>query len=280
MPRLLHISDLHFGPPHLPKVREALLRLIPHLAVDGIVVSGDFTQRAKEEQFIEARAFLDQMRKLCDVPQVVIPGNHDVPLYRFFERLTNPLGLYRKYISVDLDSKLTLGNLTLVGLDSTSPLRRISNGQLDLPQLEFTRQAFAGVPEEDWKIVVAHHHFAPAHDRWKDRVMTNAGRAIDCFVDLKVDMILGGHLHRAYVGNSLDFFTGDHRERGIIIVQSGTTTSRRGRGREKEKNTLNVIDFEEAKVQVKHYMYFSADDQFAPTSKHEFPKTGLRLTDV
>jgi 3',5'-cyclic AMP phosphodiesterase CpdA len=277
MTRLLHISDIHFGPPHLPKVREALLRLIPDLDVDGIVVSGDFTQRAKEKEFIEARQFLDQMRSLVDVPQVVIPGNHDVPLYRVWERMTNPLGLYRKYISPDLDSKLALGNLTLIGLDSTSPHRRISDGQLEVSQLDFTRQALADAPHGNWKIIVAHHHFAPAHDRWKDRVMTKAGRAIDCFVDLDVDLILGGHLHRAYVGNSLDFFTGKHRERGIIIVQSGTTTSRRGRGREKEKNTLNVIEFESTKVQVKHYLYFSAVDQFAATSRHLFPKPGLRL---
>lgn len=107
--------------------------------------------------------------------------------------------------------------------------------------------------------------------------MSKASRAIDCFVDLNVDMILGGHLHRAYVGNSLDFFTGDHRDRGIIIVQCGTTTSRRGRGREREKNTLNVLEFEEKQVRIRHYMYFSPEGHFAPTSEHLFPKPGFRF---
>lgn len=274
MIRLLHISDLHFGPPYLPAVGEALLAMAPRLEVDGVVVSGDFTQRAKAEQFQQAKEFL---QRLPDVPTMVIPGNHDVPLYRVRERLTDPMGLYRQYISDELDTTLKLGNLTLVGLDSTSPHRAISNGRLHSPQLEYATSAFESVPEEHWRIVVAHHHFAPAHDRWKDKVMSKASRAIDRFVDLDVDVILGGHLHRAYVGNSLDFFTGDHRDRGIVIVQCGTTTSRRGRGREKEKNSFNVIEFEQKQMRIRHYMYFSETGQFSPTSEHWFPKPGSRL---
>jgi 3',5'-cyclic AMP phosphodiesterase CpdA len=74
---ILHISDLHFGPPYVPAVGAALLRAAPRMQADLIVASGDFTQRAKPEQFAQARAFLDQLPKL---PRVVVPGNHDVPL--------------------------------------------------------------------------------------------------------------------------------------------------------------------------------------------------------
>ena len=49
--RILHLSDLHFGPPFVAEVGEAMVRIAPHLNADAIVVSGDFTQRAKEEQF-------------------------------------------------------------------------------------------------------------------------------------------------------------------------------------------------------------------------------------
>lgn len=274
MLKLLHISDLHFGPPYMPEVGEALLKLAPDLGVEGIVVSGDLTQRAKAIQFQQARDFID---KLPDVPKVVIPGNHDVPLYRLKERLTDPLGLYRKHIATELDSKLEIEGVTLVGLDSTSPRRNISSGRLHLDQLQFARDAFAETPEENWRIVVAHHHFAPAHDRLKDRIMSKATRAIETFIELDIDMILGGHLHRAYIGNSLDFYTGDHRERGIIIVQCGTTTSRRGRGREREKNSFNLLEIDTDRVLITHYMYFSEDGKFAPVSVNLFPKPGKRL---
>ncbi|MCA9205576.1 MAG: metallophosphoesterase, partial [Planctomycetales bacterium] len=76
---ILHISDLHFGPPYVPRVGEALLREAALVRADVIVASGDFTQRAKPEQFAAARKFLDS---LPAAPVVVVPGNHDVPLYR------------------------------------------------------------------------------------------------------------------------------------------------------------------------------------------------------
>src|SRR4051794_9598065 len=97
---LLHISDLHFGPPYVPEVGAAVLRIAPRLQPNVIVASGDFTQRAKPAEFAAAWAFLDQ---LPGVPKVVVPGNHDVPLYRVVERLTNPLGLYRRHICDQLD---------------------------------------------------------------------------------------------------------------------------------------------------------------------------------
>ncbi len=91
-------------------------------------------------------------------------------------------------------------------------------------------------------MVVAHHHFAPAPDYLHDMTMPKAKRAMMRFVDLKVDMILEGHLHRAFIGNSLGFYPGIHPERGSIIAQPGTTTLVCGRGREQEKNTFNVIE--------------------------------------
>lgn len=273
MLRLLHISDLHFGPPYRPEVGQAVLKLAPTLNVDAVVVSGDLTQRAKPEQFLAAKQFLG---KLPDVPQLVIPGNHDVPLYRVVERLLNPHGVYRESISDNLNPVLTLDQAVLVGLDSTSPRRTIVSGRIDSDQLRLCREAFAKAPDDALRIIVAHHHFAPAHDNKKDRKVLGR-RAIDCFVEFGVDMILGGHLHRAYIGNSLDFYRGNHRDQGIIIVQCGTTTSSRGVWKETGKNTLNVIDVCRDMITVTHYLYFDKENEFAPLSRHTFPRTGRRI---
>jgi 3',5'-cyclic AMP phosphodiesterase CpdA len=271
MPRILHISDLHFGRPYLPEAGEALQRIAPSLEPHVIVVSGDISQRAKAREFEAARRFLDRLPK---VPMLVIPGNHDVPLYRVAERLVRPHGLYREMITPELNPILELDEVVLVGLDSTSPRRAITNGRVHRDQLERCERIFADVPPEVVRIVVAHHHFAPGPDYLHDRTMPKARRAIDSFVDQGVEMILGGHLHRSYIGNSLDFFPGNHRDRGIIIVQCGTTTSSRGRGRERDENTFNVIEAGARMLSVIHYMYFEETSEFAPLSEHVFPRPG------
>lgn len=269
--KILHISDLHFGPPFVPAVADALLKTIPSLAPDAIVASGDLTQRARREQFEECRQFFD---RLPDIPLLVIPGNHDVPLYRIVERLFKPRSLYCEIIHPDLTPVVQVGNVVLAGLDSTAPYSAISNGRLHPHQLRHCEKVFAAVPEDKVRIVVAHHHFAPGHDKVLDVAMPGSRRAIDCFVEQKVEMILGGHLHRSYIGNSLDFFPGHDRERGVIIVQCGTTTSSRGKGREREENTFNLIEAGAETLAVTHYLYFEGAGKFAPTSNHVFPRQG------
>jgi 3',5'-cyclic AMP phosphodiesterase CpdA len=270
---ILHVSDLHFGPPYVAHVGEAVQRAARELAPHIIVASGDFTQRAKREQYAAARTFLD---RLPPVPKVVVPGNHDVPLFRVFERIFAPYALYREYIADELDTVHRLDGAVIVALNSTAPLRSITNGRIDDWQLDFCARAFADAPPGAARIVVAHHHFAPAPDYEGEQVMPRAKRAMDRFATLGVELILGGHLHRAYIGNSLDLYPGRDREHGIIIVQSGTTTSRRGRVREREKNSLNLLRIVDDRVRVTHYMYFDELLGFAPISRHVFPRAGRR----
>lgn len=271
---ILHMSDLHFGPPYVPRVGEALLTAADAIQPDLVVASGDFTQRAKPEQFAEARAFLDRLPK---VPIVVVPGNHDVPLWRVFERIFSPYRWYREYIADELDHVLEVDGAVIVALNSTAPLRATTNGRIDAAQLEFCRSAFENAPEGAVRIVVAHHHFAPAPDYEGGQVMPRAKRAIDVFTELEVDLIMGGHLHRAYIGNSLDLYPGPDRDHGITIVQSGTSTSRRGRVREREKNSFNVVRVGDDVVRVTHYMFFEDANGFASVSRHIFPRNHHRF---
>ena len=273
---LLQISDLHCGPAFLPRVAEAMVRQIPSLAPDVIVVSGDFTQRAKREQFVEARALLNQFPR---VPTVVVPGNHDVPLYRVVERMLTPHALYCEHISEELNSVTRIDGAVIVSLDSTSPYGAITNGRITLEQLDFCKTAFHDAPPGAARIVVAHHHFAPPPDYERSSPMRGGKRAMNRFLELGVDMTLGGHLHRAYIGNSLDVYPGGARRHGIIIVQCGTTTSRRGRVRERERNSFNLVNIWENMLRITHYMYFDDRDEFAPLSRHIFPRSGGALTE-
>lgn len=268
---ILHISDLHFGPPYQPQVGEALQQFAASLQPDGIVASGDFTQRAREEQFREARAYLD---RLPPVPLVVTPGNHDVPLHEVRDRLLSPHALYRKYISDELNTVTTLPGAVIASLDSTAPRRAIVNGRISRKQIEFARSAFAQASVDALRIVVAHHHFAPPPDFEGADAMPQAKRALDAFTAMRVDLILGGHLHRSYIGNSLDVYPGTDREHGVVIVQSGTSTSRRGRAREREKNSFNVLRLQRSAIEVEHYMYFDDVRNFETTARHTFYRRG------
>jgi 3',5'-cyclic AMP phosphodiesterase CpdA len=273
---LLQISDLHFGPPYIEKIGEAALRISSKLNPDAVIVSGDLTQRAKREQFEAAKHFLS---RLPEVPQLVIPGNHDVPLYRVYERIVNPHGLYCEIISPDLNPVLKVKKAIIAGIDSTAPHTAISNGRIFRSQLDSCERVFRDAGEDGIRIVVAHHHFAPAPDYLRDSNMPKAKRAMERFENMNVELILGGHLHRAYIGNSLDFYPGTHRDRGIIIAQCGTTTSRRGRGREAEKNSLNLIEIRRSTITITHYMYFHESDSFEAFSRHTFRRAAGQLND-
>jgi len=265
--RLLQISDLHFGPPFVEQVGEAALKTAIEMHPDAIVVNGDLTQRAKRDQFMAAKRYIE---RLPSVPQLVIPGNHDIPLYRVLDRMLDPHRLYQEIISPELNPVLKIDGAVIVGLDSTAHRSAISNGQIFKWQLDLCERVFGDTPIGIARIVVAHHHFAPAPDHLRDSKMPHSRRAIERFTDLNVDLILGGHLHRAYIGNSLDFYPGSHRDRGIIIAQCGTTTSRRGRGREQEKNSLNQIEISDKTITIAHHMYFHESDGFEEISRHTF----------
>src|SRR5258706_15051509 len=97
MRTLVHLSDIHFG-----RVDQAiinpLIQTICDLNPAVVAVSGDLTQRARAREFKDARAFLDALPR----PQIVVPGNHDIPLHNVFLRFARPLDKYRRYISKDL----------------------------------------------------------------------------------------------------------------------------------------------------------------------------------
>src|SRR5690606_41576865 len=107
-----------------------------------------------------------------------------------------------------------------ISLTPPAPLRAITLGRIDAAQLDFSADALRAVPPSEARIVVAHHHFAPAPDYQGGRPMPRARRALDVFTALRVELVLGGHLHRAYIGNSLDVYPGRRSEEHTSELQS------------------------------------------------------------
>jgi 3',5'-cyclic AMP phosphodiesterase CpdA len=266
---LLHVSDIHFGKPFNPEAAEGLVRFLQGLSPDLLVFSGDFTQRAKVEEYQAARTFLD---RLPTIPTVVTPGNHDVPLYRIWERIAAPHRNYRRYISPELDTVTRVPGATVVSLDSSAPHTAIVNGRIRDAQLRFAARAFQESGEGDVRILVTHHNLAPAPDYEPEQVLPGHRRYLAAFAKMGVELVLGGHLHRGWVSSSLDVLPQAVGAPGITIVHSGTTTSKRGRARERGQNSLNVIRVLKDEIRVLPHRFHRESGEFHPSGAHSLPR--------
>ena len=97
MRTIVHLSDIHFGTVD-DAVCEGVVADVREQQPNLVVMSGDFTQRARAGQY---RAAMDFMRRLPQ-PQLVVPGNHDIPLFDVFTRFFRPMRNYTAHVTKDL----------------------------------------------------------------------------------------------------------------------------------------------------------------------------------
>ena len=245
------------GRPFRPRAAKALRQLAFEIDPNLIVISGDLTQRAKVHEFQAAWTFLEE---LPQVPLIVTPGNHDVPLYRFWERLLVPYRSWNRTIPHDLDSVTVIPGATVVALNSASPWSAIVGGRLTQAQLRFARQCFDSEPTEGIRVLVTHHHFVCKSAGGGGRPIPTAPLIINQIEEMEVDVVLSGHLHRMQVAMSRDVVPG--KNLGVPLITAGTATSRRGRGEEEGTNSVNVLDVTEDQIKVTPYLLRNSEQVF------------------
>lgn len=260
---VVHLSDLHFG-----KVDQALLAplkaLVDRLEPDVVVVSGDLTQRARSHEFIAARAFLDALPG----PQIVVPGNHDVPLYNIASRFLTPLVKYKRHVTDNLAPEYVDDEIAVLGINTARSLT-FKDGRISHEQIDALRARLAALPDGLTKVIVTHHPFDLPQSFDPDDLVDRAQQAVTMFAECGVDVLLAGHLHASHAGNTSERYK--IAGYAALMVQAGTATSTRGRG---ESNSFNVLRIAADDVKVERYSWADGSVSFELASTETFIRSG------
>jgi 3',5'-cyclic AMP phosphodiesterase CpdA len=265
MTTIAHISDPHFGTVDLP-VREALLRELRGNGIDLVVLTGDITQRARSNQFREAREFLDA---LSPTPWLAIPGNHDIPLYDVFTRFTRPYRLFKRFISQTLEPAYQDDVVALMCVNATRATRH-KHGVLLKRTVDQAAQKLSSL-RQTFRIVATHQPLAVPLDTELNNVARGADHALETWIDAGADLFIGGHIHLPYC------MTVRTRQsaRSALVLQAGTSVSLRVR--HGVPNSFNRLVLEPSigirRMRLERWDYDAATLNFAMTHAYEAEST-------
>ena len=241
---LLHLSDLHFGterPACLISIQEFCREQQPEL----VVVSGDLTQRARYREFFHCKQFLDSL----NCPYLVVPGNHDIPLYHVWDRIFNPFTRYQLFFG-NMEMTLETEHFYVIGVNSIRR-RYHTRGHISLEQIQQIDQILKQAPADKIKIIAAHQPFyTPPDDPHGIKDCPLLGRmALEVWSQSGLKALLHGHLHQSAVFdlNSLYHLGAGHP---VLDIHAGTATSYRLH--HALSNSFNVID---KQADVRHYQF-------------------------
>lgn len=230
MATIAHLSDIHFGH-HDPQLVAAIEALLADRKPDLVTISGDLTQRARVGQFRLACEFLDRLRQQGH-QLLVVPGNHDVPLYDIFRRFARPLHRYQRFIGEDLCPYWQNDELAVLGINTARSLT-LKHGSISHEQMQRIRDEFARAGDR-LRVLVTHHPLLAmplGEDDAPTRVAKRSSHALLAAADAGVDLLLAGHFHRTFSKSARDVVD---NVGPALIVQAGTATSTRLRGGEQQ----------------------------------------------
>src|ERR1700681_1173467 len=254
MRTLAHLSDPHFGRIE-PATVQALIATIIEARPDVVVVSGDLTQRAKEREFQEARRFLDALPS----PQIVVPGNHDVPFYNVLARALLPLRNYQRYISKDLEPFYSDDEIAIVGINTARSLT-FKNGRINSQQVARSCARLEACGENRTRAIVSHQPFDLPETHELHGLVGRARMAMAGFARCRVDLILSGHLHISHTSESAPRYKIPGHS--ALVIHAGTATSTRARG---EPHSFNIIHVDRSAVSIQCLSWNRKGNSFLPS---------------
>lgn len=258
MRTILHLSDIHMGRID-PSLVATLSSTIRRVAPDLVAISGDFTQRARDTEFQQARRFIDSLQRRV----LVVPGNHDVPLWNVVRRFVTPLERYKRHISSNLEPVVEDEEMIVVGVN-TARSWTWGEGRINEAQVEAIVNRLARVAPEKVRIVVTHHPFDLPPGVGEQRLLGRAHMAMARLAAANADLFLSGHLHISHITHSAERYKIEGHS--ALIVQAGTV-SLRGRG---EQPSFNLLKVERPAIAVSRYAWDPAAGAFIETAAGRF----------
>ncbi len=262
--RLVHLSDTHFGT-EIDLVVRAVIQAINELKPEIVILSGDITQRARPSQFQSA---LDFMSQISAAKKIIIPGNHDIPLYSF-KRFLWP---YRDYCRAfgDREQIFNYKNVTLIGVDATSPYRH-TKGKLVTRHGDCLGELQAiGDFVGQVRIVICHQPLATAWQEDASEVLIDSAKTAVLLSNAKIDLFLSGHVHVPLAATTATVFP--DLKHHFVLGGAGTATS--WRTRPKVPNSFNVINLTSnaisPKIMLARYDYQYTDHRFEVSDEVAF----------
>jgi 3',5'-cyclic AMP phosphodiesterase CpdA len=261
MRTVVHLSDIHFGrldPATVPPLHGAITRLRPDL----LAVSGDLTQRARRGEFAAAKLFLESL----PFHRLVVPGNHDVPLYNVFTRFVTPLARYQNAITNDLSPVHRDEEVIAVGVN-TARSWTWGEGRINVRQVDDVVSQLSGVPRDVIRVVVTHHPFDLPDGVREDRLLGRARMAMEKLSAAGADLFLAGHLHISHIGHTAERY--QIAGHSALVVQAGTVSTR-SRG---EQPSFNVLRIERPYISVARLVWDQSAGAFSETAESRYRHT-------
>ena len=264
MRALLHLADIHFGPKHVAEPAAAVLDWVRREPPAVVVIAGDLTQRARPAQFRDARDFVAALA----VPVAWVPGNHDVPLWRFWERLFSPFGAWRRHFDPALVRDVVGDGLAVFGVN-TAHAWTTKHGRLRPADLADLEARLERAPSGAARVLVAHHPVAATPELGGEPVARRGRRLLDLARRQGVELVLGGHLHHSFTVPPERSLPGG----GPLVLHCGTTLSSRGRGAEAGGHSLHRVEFGEGAIAVERRLWDGARGEFTVAERRVFARS-------
>ncbi|WP_370337471.1 metallophosphoesterase [Parvularcula marina] len=238
--RLAHVADLHFGA--LDKAAlDVFTSFIQSNNVEGIVISGDLTQRGSHHEFEQFKAWSREV----SVPLICVPGNHDTPMYSVARRAISPFRRYNSYTD-HIPGSGTFGSFQVEGLNTARGWQfRLNWAEGSVRQGDLTELLSRYPKDSDTISVIACHHPFLSPPSSPLRIRTRRGVwASRAVADSKVSLLLAGHVH-----TPTTTWRGT-KEKGYLSVTSGTLSQRLRR----HPPSFNLISLYQDKIEIEAVM--------------------------
>lgn len=237
--KIFQIADIHFGTED-PQALEKARKIISSEEADLLAISGDLTQNGRTEEFLAAADWLNTF----SLPKIIVPGNHDTPMWNLVARTMRPFVRFNRYFSGQTRLHSFEG-VTVRGINTARGLqirRNWAEGSVNLDELKALITPLH-TDQQHLGILIAHHPFLPPKHSTM-RIRTSRGRrASTLLANSTTDILLCGHIHKP----GADVWTHDNGR--YVAITAGTLSTRI----RTSPPGFNVIEIDEETIAATHY---------------------------